>query len=838
MAVSVEATLVSKYSDGVSKQVEATRQMIQNNMAAMTQASQALGGSMEAAFGGALSQAENLRQHLLKLSTESNSNFKAISLAVAAMSIAVVAGFLAAGKAVASFLLNMAKEASDVLELKMAYEGLSKSVGWHESTLKSLRHETEGLIGSTDLLKNANRVMASGVKITSDQYVELVGNVFRLAKAAHVDGAQAINILTDALIRGNARGFQTVGIAINVKDAISEMAAASGQSTNTLENTAKRQAFYNELLQQTSAAVAKLPADYISIKDALERGELAWKGWFSAVGQAAGRSAVLQELLKKMAEWLWKIEDSRGGLEQTTVVINGLILSLLNGAATLAQLASYVGYLLSPFWAGVKTLAEGILATLGALYTGAAGIIGRIIGLFTYLPGRAGQAAKEWQAEMRMLRDQAAEFTRLSGSGFLNSFGGMGDTSSKLASFANSTRALAAEMAKYANEVVKGAAGTATLGGNAGGAALSQEKLNEQLKLHAELMRDLNKGFSATLGTYDDYFTKLQKINADSVASEAQKEQMRRMLVKETAEKLLKIEQDKNNKIVEQLEERLKMEKLVQDAAADVTKLKGPQIGSTPKNIADDPGYIAIRKAEQARNAAWKAIQEEISKTVAARTPTWIKPLIEAHKELLKLNTANLGPFHLILDTLRDHLSEVAKGMSDAWAGMFFDLASGQENAGKRLLANMVGMIGKIIMQAGTMLMSLGIAEIFAAMTMTGRAAGANMGAGFAALAKGAALAAIGGAMAGAASAALQSSSASSSSTSSSSTSSSSTSSSSTKILNVGASGRAQNPGEVQERRHTIDLNLTLAAPEGFIVKAVKKNITGNGELRLLLQQG
>jgi hypothetical protein len=158
-----------------------------------------------------------------------------------------------------------------------------------------LRHETEGLIGSTDLLKNANRVMASGVKITSDQYVELVGNVFRLAKAAHVDGAQAINILTDALIRGNARGFQTVGIAINVKDAISEMAAASGQSTNTLENTAKRQAFYNELLQQTSAAVAKLPADYISIKDALERGELAWKGWFSAVGQAAGRSAVLQE---------------------------------------------------------------------------------------------------------------------------------------------------------------------------------------------------------------------------------------------------------------------------------------------------------------------------------------------------------------------------------------------------------------------------------------------------------------------------------------------------------------------------------------------------------------
>jgi hypothetical protein len=156
-------------------------------------------------------------------------------------------------------------------ELKIVYEGLTRTVGWHADTLVRLKSATEGLVGSTDLLKNSNRVMQSGIKISDAQYIQLTENVFRLAKAARVDGAQALNMLTDALIKGNARGFQAIGIHINVKDAISEMAMATGQHTTALQDSARMQAFYNELLQKTGEAAAKLPADFLSFRDALTR---------------------------------------------------------------------------------------------------------------------------------------------------------------------------------------------------------------------------------------------------------------------------------------------------------------------------------------------------------------------------------------------------------------------------------------------------------------------------------------------------------------------------------------------------------------------------------------
>jgi len=267
----VEATLRSHYSDGVSRAVETTRRTLEQNMAMMRNAGVAMSRGIGAAFEYLASKAEYWSRLASQVSGSTDDSFKRMIMSSRLWSMGIVAALGAVIAKITEFVISAAKEASDLTELKIVYEGLTRTVGWHADTLARVKSATEGLVGSTDLLKNSNRVMQSGIKISGAQYIQLTENVFRLAKAARVDGAQALNMLTDALIKGNARGFQAIGIHINVKDAISEMAMATGQHTTALQDSARMQAFYNELLQKTGEAAAKLPADFLSFRDALTR---------------------------------------------------------------------------------------------------------------------------------------------------------------------------------------------------------------------------------------------------------------------------------------------------------------------------------------------------------------------------------------------------------------------------------------------------------------------------------------------------------------------------------------------------------------------------------------
>jgi hypothetical protein len=839
-ANTVEATLRSHYSDGVSKAVESTRRTLEQNLLQMRQAGTAFGDAFGRAFQSATATLEDWRRRLNSARSESEGTFKSMGVGAAAMAISFGLATVSVIKSIGGLLVSLAREASDLTELKLAYEGLSKTVGWHADTLARLKAATEGLVGSNDLLKNANRVMQSGVKVSDSMYVEMTEHVFRLAKSARVDGAQALNTLTDALIKGNARGVQAIGIHVNVKDAISEMAMATGQHTSALQDSARMQAFYTELLQKFRDAAAKLPPDFISLEDAITRTDKALRAYFLSYGEAINRSSVLQELLKRVLDGLNGASQKREDVEALAKSVNRFLLGGMEGLAKLAEVLGWFASLWDLVWSSAKTVvnAAGAIIT-SVLYVLQIGCVS-LLQILGKLPGQTGATFRAAAESAQYWADYFGEAARQFGNGFITSFSGIGDTQQKLDGFAVSTRVLAGDLAKFVNQVASGAAGTRQHGDAASAAAEQQKKLNDQVKKYADLQKELqSRNMSAEAKAMSDLANTLRQIESLTEISEEKKNNLRRLAYKAWLAEQLKLAREAANKEYELARETQDLIRAVSTSGAGNLKdWKTPSVlgGQQPKNLGDDLAYRNSRDMEIARRKEWEAIQGAAgaNRTRNAPDTAAFDPLLKLHDQLQKLNALKMDPFHQTMSAMKGSILDFAAQGGEAFANFFADLASGQENAGKKLLAAFIGMIGQMLVRTGVLLIQTGIAEMALASTVVGRFMGASHAAGARALATGIILSAIGGTMMGVASSMAQTNEVGSSGTYQ---NISSPTSSTVQVINVGAAGRAQNAGEASSSStNKVVGELVVRLDRGVIVDEVKSNIQRNGTLRTVIQ--
>jgi hypothetical protein len=185
---------------------------------------------------------------------------------------------------------------------------------------------------------------------------------------------------------------------------------------------------------------------------------------------------------------------------------------------------------------------------------------------------------------------------------------------------------------------------------------------------------------------------------------------------------------------------------------------------------------------------------------------------------------------------MKNSVLDFAGQATQAWASFWADLVSGQEGAGKKLLAAFISMIGQMLVKVGTMLVQYGIAEVVLAHTWIGKMMGASAAAGYKAIATGAAIAAAGGIMMGAASAMAQTNVAGQAGTSFQQDLPRPVAAQQVQVIQVGAVRGAQSPGQVSgPPQVTGTIRLEIEPSEKFVVRAVKNNVRSNGELRVLL---
>ena len=207
-------------------------------------------------------------------------------------------------------------------------------------------------------------------------------------------------------------------------------------------------------------------------------------------------------------------------------------------------------------------------------------------------------------------------------------------------------------------------------------------------------------------------------------------------------------------------------------------------------------------------------------------TPAQIEELTELQQSLRALNGIDLGAFQVAIGQMNKSVSNVLVGMTRVWGDFFSDLITGQEAAGKKLLAATLNLIAGEV----SALAKLMAVKAIAAAASLNFAAAARFGA--AALAIGAAA----GVLRGIAANAAQSNEPSGSPTTFQNTPRP-TSGNRTPV-DVGVSGGPQNAGEARSiRRPPQQITVNLKLERGLIAQEVADDVENNGLVRLALQR-
>lgn len=836
----IEAVLKTTYKGDARDPALQDMQLLQQAMGAMQAAMSRLAG-----VGDILSA--QLQKHavdVLKAWTLAATGPEKFLAALAGISIAsgIIAGLAVA--AVSKLFSDFARNASELTELKLALESLAATVGESaEAILGRLKRATDGLISSTVLVRNANRILSADLPITIDQYEKLTANVFKLAKVAGVDGAQAINTLTDALIRGNARGLHAMGIHLgNVKDAISALAEAQGQQISKVEQDAKLRIFFNELIAKTTDAVARNTSDFISYKDVLDRTTAAWKGLKEQIGEGINRSEVFQRVLKDVHQALFNIKLTGQEVNGIALATNSILIQLIRTAAWLIEvLGKAIDTLKAP---GEWLIQFFVNQTKGALVAlaGLAEVMQRIFEALGRVHPSLGSASRE----------SAVANARLAGE--LNSIAeqieaikdvmGRGSVRKETDVVASALRMYASYLEVAHNGVVRATAGQEKLRYEWQGASDDLKKLNEQTKILDDLVMHLwAEGATTAERSVQSWAANLKKIDELTLLSEEKRNQARSLAFRRFLHEMVKAEYEaeaKRDRIAELAMQKAELDLAIQQIGSAIAGSKNPfEVAPPPPNLGDDAGYRALRDAELARRKQWeevKAAARQSREQSMGGNDAWLEPLLQAHEQLQKLNQTNMGPFQQTMAAMKASVLDFSGQAAQAWASFWADLVSGQEGAGKKLLAAFIGMIGQMLVKVGAMLVQYGIAEVVLAHTWIGKMMGASAAAGYKAIAIGAAIAAAGGIMMGAASSLAQTNIAGQAGSSFQQDLPRPLSSQQVQVIQVGAARGAQSPGQVAAAQQVSGtIRLEIEPSEKFVVKAVKNNVRSNGELRVLL---
>ncbi len=756
MANVIEATLASRFVDGISKGIEHTKNLLQRDLSSMGSASNAMSLGISSAFDRTTSAINQWEARMRLASANSQSQFRAISFAAGAMSLAVAGGLLHLGRALMDATLDIVNEASEVTELKVAYESLIATTGRQADLFSRMRSSADAAISSKALLSNANRLLQSNVKITNDQYVQLVDNVSKLAKSAGSDGVAAQKALTDAVIKGNASGFQAIGVHLNVRDAVSNMAQAMGESRTQVASATRMQAFYNELLTETSAAAAQLPTQFLTLNDVVQKVNQSFRGWAMAMGEGVLRSGVFQAVVQRMIDSLSQLPKSQEQIDEIALATNRFFVSTLTGAAQIFDVLSAIVFPLETVWALIRSIVNGVLMLMMTFGLGLNAIIEAIVTMLAMIPGAIGKAFQPLRDYLQFETDRLQLLANAFGKDMVNAWRNLGSGSEGLSKLSQGSRNLAAEMSRLTGEIVRGTAGIQNQGGTAEQAAVSQKKLNDQVKAYRDLLQQMNsRGLdpsAAARQKFRDDMRRIRELDLSEFQAEQQREmrdKLRRAAIESFQRERMKINEEYAEKEMELWKrlddfERSVQQQRLQRNEKDVQQRLGPP----------DDSYQRMQR--EAREDSLRTM-DEVSRRLREQmmrqgNNEWLVPLAELHERLLELNKLDMTPFHQIIGAMKSSVADFGAQAGQAWASFWADIVSGQENSGKKLLAAFLGMIGQMLVKIGVLLMQTGLAEIILANTLIGRLMGASVAAGVAAMAIGAVLAAAGGVLQGASS--------------------------------------------------------------------------------------
>jgi hypothetical protein len=243
-------------------------------------------------------------------------------------------------------------EAQQLEGLQRGFENLQGSVGqFTDSSLRSLREATRGLVSDFDLFRSANQAVLLGVDDGTGSFSKLAEAATRLGLAMGRTATESIADLVQGIGRQSRLILDNLGIVVRAEDAYKRYAATIRKSTDDLTQNEKQEAFRNAAIKAVTESAERLAA----IQE--------------TAGVAATRLAATFE--NQRATFLTTFsasEELRDSFETL-----GAVLRSVNTAQLAADLAAITSVLVNLVSVGIKPVIKAIeilanrLTSLGAI---------------------------------------------------------------------------------------------------------------------------------------------------------------------------------------------------------------------------------------------------------------------------------------------------------------------------------------------------------------------------------------------------------------------------------------------------------------------------------------
>lgn len=210
---------------------------------------------------GAVSGIENVNKSLGSLSKETGkatSSADAITNAFGGFSSIIKGG--AIGLA-ASQLISVAKGAAQSADAMIrsaeAIRAAQAAFDAYGLSVTAIAREINGAVSNLEIMRESNRLLSSGVNVTSTEIGILANAAKNAASAVGIDAASAFDRLVDSISKGNTQALKSIGIHVDSTGVMEKYAETIGKTTESLTDLEKSQAVLDAVLRKSVLLEAK-----------------------------------------------------------------------------------------------------------------------------------------------------------------------------------------------------------------------------------------------------------------------------------------------------------------------------------------------------------------------------------------------------------------------------------------------------------------------------------------------------------------------------------------------------------------------------------------------------
>jgi hypothetical protein len=155
--------------------------------------------------------------------------------------------------------INAVEIGSQIADVNNAFDRLTKQIGVSADELKTRFSDAlGGTLTAFDATRKANELLVAG--INPDKFDELAQTARALADTLGIDTAQALDQVSDSLLRGNDRALKAIGVHVDLQKAQQEYAKALGTTADKLDETQKLEASRVAIIAQMETQLTRLGA--------------------------------------------------------------------------------------------------------------------------------------------------------------------------------------------------------------------------------------------------------------------------------------------------------------------------------------------------------------------------------------------------------------------------------------------------------------------------------------------------------------------------------------------------------------------------------------------------